>query len=102
MARQTHRCPLPKFQRYFISYSLQLNAGLAPITVLRGPRQVGKTTLQEQIIYHLLHNEHVTPRRIFRVQFDDIVSLRGSGDHILTLCRWFEAYPEVSSQRVGA
>ncbi len=83
--------PLPPFRRWLFEPTLQrLKAGLAPITVLRGPRQVGKTTLQEQIINHLLHNERVTPRRIFRVQFDDIISLRGSGDHILTLCRWYE------------
>jgi predicted AAA+ superfamily ATPase len=28
--------------------------GLAPVTVLRGPRQVGKATLQEQPIDYLL------------------------------------------------
>lgn len=83
--------PLPPFQRWLFEPTLQrLKSGLAPITVLRGPRQVGKTTLQEQIIYHFLHNEHVNPRRIFRVQFDDIASLKGPGDHILSLCRWFE------------
>ena len=67
-----------------------LKSGLAPVTVLRGPRQVGKTTLQEQIIDYLLNEENVAPTRIFRVQFDEVPSLKGIGDPILSLCRWFE------------
>jgi polynucleotide 5'-kinase involved in rRNA processing len=31
-----------------------LKAGIAPVTVLRGPRQVGKTTLLNQVIETLL------------------------------------------------
>jgi predicted AAA+ superfamily ATPase len=83
--------PLPSFRRWLFEHTLQrLKNELAPVTVLRGPRQVGKTTLQEQIIHHLLYEERVDPRRIFRVQFDEIPSLRGLADPILTLCRWFE------------
>jgi predicted AAA+ superfamily ATPase len=33
----------------------------------------------------------ISPRRIFRVQFDDIPSLKGLKDPILSLCRWFES-----------
>lgn len=85
--------PLPPFRRWLFGPTLQrLKTGLAPATVLRGPRQVGKTTLQEQIIDHLLHQEKVNPRRIFRVQFDEIPSLRGLEDAILSLCRWFEGH----------
>jgi predicted AAA+ superfamily ATPase len=51
---------------------------------------VGKTTLQEHLIDHLLRVEAVSPNRILRVQFDEIPSLRGSTDLILALCRWFE------------
>ncbi|MCS6806374.1 MAG: AAA family ATPase [Blastocatellia bacterium] len=69
----------------------RLKSGLSAVTVLRGPRQVGKTTLQEHIIDHLLHREDVDPRRIFRVQFDEIPSLKGLDDPILSLCRWFES-----------
>jgi len=58
--------------------------------MLRGPRQVGKTTLQEHIIDHLLHREDVNPRRILRVQFDEIPSLRNVVDPILALCGWYE------------
>ncbi|NSW55572.1 MAG: ATP-binding protein [Armatimonadetes bacterium] len=83
--------PLPEFRRWMFPHALQrLENGLAPVTVLRGPRQVGKTTLQQQIIEHMLQEKGYAPRRIFRVQFDDIASLRGIADPVLTLCRWFE------------
>jgi hypothetical protein len=83
--------PLPPFRRWLFEPALQrLKTGLAPVTVLRGPRQVGKTTLQEQIIDHLLRQENVNPRRILRVQFDGIPSLAGFQDPILSLCRWYE------------
>ncbi len=36
--------PLPQFRRWLFEDTLQrLKTGLAPVTVLRGPRQVGKT-----------------------------------------------------------
>ncbi|GAB4337690.1 MAG: ATP-binding protein [Candidatus Abyssubacteria bacterium] len=82
---------LPDFRRWMFDTALcNLKSGLAPVTVLRGPRQVGKTTLQEQIIDHLLHREGVSSKRIFRVQFDEIPSLIGLKDPILNFCRWFE------------
>ncbi len=82
--------PLPPFRRWLFEHVLQrLTSGLAPVTVLRGPRQVGKTTLQEHIIDHLLQHG-VQPKRIFRVQFDEIASLKGLRDPILSLCQWFE------------
>jgi len=84
--------PLPPFRRWLFEPALQhLKIGLSPVAVLRGPRQVGKTTLQEHIIDHLLHREDVNPRRIFRVQFDELPSFRGLVDPILDLCRWFES-----------
>jgi len=83
--------PLPPFRRWLFETTLQrLKSGLAPVTVLKGPRQVGKTTLQEQTIEHLLRQEALNPKRIFRVQFDEIPSLRGLRDPILSLCRWFQ------------
>lgn len=84
--------PLPPFRRWVFGPTLhRLKAGLAPVTVLRGPRQVGKTILQEQIIDHLLHQEGVSSKRIFRVQFDEIPSLKGLRDPILSRGRWFES-----------
>ena len=83
--------PLPAYRRWLFEHALQrLKSGLAPVIVLRGPRQVGKTTLQEQIISHLLETERVPPVRIFRMQFDELQSLEKIKDPILTLSRWFE------------
>lgn len=84
--------PVPPFRRWLFEHILQrLQRGLTPVTVVRGPRQVGKTTLQHQIIEHLLYQERVNPNRIFRVQFDEIPSLMDLTDPILSLCRWFES-----------
>lgn len=62
--------------------------GLAPVTVVRGPRQVGKTTLLNQVIDELL-TQGVDPKRIFRVQFDDIPDLRKLQSPILDLSAWY-------------
>ena len=83
---------LPPFRRWLFEHALhRLLSGLAPVTVLRGPRQVGKTTLHEQIIQHLVADQGVDPRRIFRVQFDETTLFKVFGDPVLGLCRWFEA-----------
>lgn len=82
---------LPPFRRFLFKPLLQrLKNGLAPVTVLRGPRQVGKTTLQQQIIECLLAIEKINSRQILRVQFDEIPSLKGIVDPILTFSRWFQ------------
>lgn len=81
---------LPPFRRWaFAAARTKLEAGLAPIVVLRGPRQVGKTTIQEQLIQEYL-KEGVEPRRLFRLQFDELPPLKDLDTPILTLCRWFE------------
>lgn len=82
--------PLPPYKRWLFEPTLQrLQAGLAPVTVLRGPRQVGKTTLQGHIIDHLLHQEQIPPQRLFRVQFDELPTLKRLADPVLSICRWF-------------
>ncbi|MCS6779742.1 MAG: AAA family ATPase [Geminicoccaceae bacterium] len=59
--------------------------------VLRGPRQVGKTTLLEQLVGALLRDERIPPHRIFRVQFDELAWLAKLGDDpILRLVSWYE------------
>jgi predicted AAA+ superfamily ATPase len=67
----------------------RLKGGLAPAVALRGPRQVGKTTLLAQIIQTLLA-EGVRPECIFRVQFDEIPDLRSLSMPILQLSWWYE------------
>jgi predicted AAA+ superfamily ATPase len=65
-----------------------LKGGLAPVTVLRGPRQVGKTTVLNQVVETLL-DEGVDPARIFRIQFDDIPELQKLSSPILDLVAWY-------------
>jgi predicted AAA+ superfamily ATPase len=83
---------LPRYRRWLFDLALKnLNKGLAPVLVLRGPRQVGKTTLQEQLVEHLLKEQGLQARRILRVQFDDLPSLRGVSEPVLAIARWFQA-----------
>jgi len=82
---------LPAYRRWAFQTTInKLQAGLAPVVVLRGPRQVGKTTLQLQIIEHLMGSGKVSPDHVLRVQFDEIPSLRGIQEPILSIARWFE------------
>ena len=82
--------PQPKTRRHLVpQIRRRLDMDIAPIVVVRGPRQVGKTTAQFQIISDLLE-EGVPPTSILRVQFDEIVSLRGTPEPILTISDWFE------------
>jgi predicted AAA+ superfamily ATPase len=59
--------------------------------VLKGPRQVGKTTIQEQLIQDLL-KAGVPGSHIFRIQFDDLPTLRGVDERILALARWYQKH----------
>ena len=82
---------LPPYRRWaFHLLDRKLKGGLAPAVVVRGPRQVGKTTLQEQLIEAYVREEGVAPRRILRVQFDEIPSLRGLPEPVLSIARWYE------------
>ncbi len=74
------------FQRMLSDIS---GKGLAPVTVLRGPRQVGKTTLINQVIGRLME-EGVAPKRILRLQFDDIPEMRGVLSPILNIISWYQ------------
>lgn len=82
---------LPEYRRWAFDIVLRkLLNGPAPVTVIRGPRQVGKTTLQQQMIERLIEEDGVGPRRILRVQFDELAEFRDSRSPILALARWFE------------
>ena len=82
--------PQPTTRRHLVSWiRRRLDAEIAPIVVVRGPRQVGKTTAQFQIIADVL-DEGVPGRNILRVQFDELASLRGIEAPILAIADWFE------------
>jgi predicted AAA+ superfamily ATPase len=82
---------LPPYKRWAFNITMRkFQKGLAPVVVIRGPRQVGKTTLQLQIIEDLIENKGIRPDHILRVQFDEIPSLRGLQEPILSISRWFE------------
>src|SRR3990172_6287632 len=81
---------LPPIRRWAVPHVLSnvSGGGLAPITVVRGPRQIGKTTLLNQIIDDLL-TQGVAPKRIFRVQFDELPELEKVVQPILDLAWWY-------------
>jgi len=82
--------PLPETRRHLVRWiHRRLFQQLAPIVVVRGPRQIGKTTAQQQVIADLLA-EGVSPDRILRVQFDDLLSLHDLDEPILRIIDWFE------------
>lgn len=81
----------PPFRRWLFEPTLRrFKNGLTPAVLLRGTRQVGKTTLQEQIIKYLLDEEGVTPNRILRVQFDKVPQLQFLELAFLAISHWFE------------
>ena len=92
--------PQPRTRRHLVSQiRRRLDAEIAPIVVVRGPRQVGKTTAQFQIISDLLA-EGVPPTSILRVQFDELDSLKGVSEPIITISDWFER--KITSNRFNS
>jgi predicted AAA+ superfamily ATPase len=83
--------PTPITRRHLVSQiHRRLQASLAPIIVVRGPRQIGKSTAQMQVIEDLL-GRGTTPSRIFRIQFDELPGLEPLGaEPILRLVDWYE------------
>jgi predicted AAA+ superfamily ATPase len=67
----------------------RLDAKLAPIVVVRGPRQIGKTTAQLQLLEDYL--EVLPPRQVLRVQWDELPSLRSiDSEPLLRVVEWYE------------
>ena len=82
--------PTPATRRHLVErVRWRLDAEIAPIVAMRGPRQVGKTTIQLQIINDLL-DEGVPGNNIMRVRFDDLTSTVGLVDPILRIVGWLE------------
>ena len=90
----------PETRRHLVSQvRRRVDAGIAPVVVVRGPRQIGKTTAQFQLIQDLL-DEGVDPKSILRIQFDEIESLKLVPEPILNITDWFERY--LAPQRFNA
>lgn len=81
---------LPETRRHLVSAIQQrLRLKLAPIVVVRGPRQIGKTTAQLHVLQDLLESG-VPPRHIFRVQCDELPEIFALSEPLLRLVDWFE------------
>lgn len=81
---------LPPHRRTMVgAIHKRLRQRLAPIVTVRGPRQVGKTTAQLQVIDDLLRSG-VPGSNIIRVQCDELPSLNELKEPILRLTEWFE------------
>lgn len=82
--------PLPETRRHLVRVIHQrLRLRLAPVVVVRGPRQIGKTTAQMQVLNDLLE-QGVPPANIFRVQCDELPELGRESEPILRLADWYE------------
>jgi predicted AAA+ superfamily ATPase len=83
---------LPEHRRHLVAQiRRRLKSRLAPIVVLRGARQIGKTTSQLHVLTDLLA-EGVPGNHLLRVQFDEIGELGALGhDPVLRIIDWFEA-----------
>ena len=81
---------LPSTQRHLVKQiRRRLTSQLAPIVVVRGPRQIGKTTAQMHVVQQLL-GEGIHPRHVLRVQFDESEGLRKLDSPILRIVDWYE------------
>jgi len=81
---------LPPTRRHLVAQThLRLKLRLAPVVVVRGPRQIGKTIAQLQVLSDLLARG-VPARNIFRVQCDELPELTGLAEPVLRLVDWYE------------
>ena len=84
------RKPAPRYLRRGVSELLaRVVRPRGLVEVIRGPRQVGKTTAIEQVIEHLLR-AGANPKNILFVRFDQEV-LRSVRGGLLNVIRWFES-----------
>lgn len=91
---------VPPFRRHLVAQiQKRLESGLAPAVIVRGSRQIGKTTSIKQLIFDLLE-KGIPPHHIFWVQFDEIPELIQKGNPILDLFSWYEK--EILQERVNA
>jgi predicted AAA+ superfamily ATPase len=81
----------PIFRRKaFSDVTRLLQSKKIPVVGLRGPRRVGKTTIQQQLIEQQLFFEKIPPSHVLRVQFDEVPQLGVFDQPILSIIRWYE------------
>ena len=81
---------VPATRRHLVRQIRQhLDSGITPIVAMPGPRGVGKSTMQFQIIRDLLA-EGVPPDHIIRVPFDQVTVTEDMLDPILRITAWVE------------
>jgi predicted AAA+ superfamily ATPase len=87
-----HALPaLPSTRRHLVGQmQRRLELRLAPALVVRGPRQVGKTTAQLQLVSDLLERG-VPPLNIFRVQADALPAMAELQEPLLRMVDWYES-----------
>ena len=82
--------PQPHTRRHLVAQIRhRLDAEIAPMVAVRGPRQVGKSTAQLHVIADLIA-EGVPPTSILRVPFDELPALKTTRQPILDVADWFE------------
>lgn len=85
------RTPPPYLRRGVRELMTRVARTRGLIEVIRGPRQVGKTTAIEQIIQHLIKRA-VHSRDILFVRFDQELLRERSRGGLLPIVRWFEQH----------
>jgi predicted AAA+ superfamily ATPase len=82
---------LPPHRRHIVrQIRRRLQARLAPIIVVRGARQIGKTTSQLHLVEDLLA-EGTPGDHLLRVQFDELGDIERLGhDPVLRIVDWYE------------
>jgi predicted AAA+ superfamily ATPase len=84
--------PIFPFKRWaFAPTFKRLKNGMTPIVALRGPRQVGKSTIAQQIIQQLLMSG-VPNNHILHILFEDLPHFTALQQPILDISYWFEQY----------
>lgn len=81
---------LPRTRRHLVDIvRRRVDLRLAPIVVVRGPRQIGKTTAQLQLVEDLLR-AGVPRKNIFRIQCDELPELSKLSEPVLRIVDWYE------------
>jgi predicted AAA+ superfamily ATPase len=89
--RGEHGQLIPDYKRtIYTDIFRKITHGDSPVISVRGPRQIGKSTLQLQLIRDLILTKFAGPAQILRVQFDDLQCLGSLADPILSIIDWYE------------